>query len=108
MAGINVMVADNDDAALREFTVVEQMFQDIQTGQRRLLQPPLSAEQFSARGSADHSMLRIKAVGAPQTVKQELDAFVERTGADELITVTYAYDPAVRDRSYELLAETWF
>ena len=107
MAGINIMVADTDEQAHREFTVVEQMFQDIQVGQRRLLQPPVDPEQLSA-GSSQHSMLRIKAVGTPQTVHTQLDEFVERTGADELITVTYAYDPAVRDRSYELLAETWF
>ncbi len=108
MAGINVFVADTDEAAQREFTVVEQMFQDIQTGQRRLIQPPLTPEQFSARGPSDHSMLRIKAVGAPATVHEQLDASAQRTGADELITVTYAYDPAARDRSYELLADTWF
>ena len=108
MAGINVMVAETDDEAHRQYTVVEQMFQDIQTGQRRLLQPPLDEEQFRAQGSAEQPMLRIKAVGAPETVRDQLDAFVERTGADELITVTYAYDPAVRDRSYELLAQAWF
>lgn len=108
MAGINVFVADTDAEAHREFTVVEQMFQDIQTGQRRLIQPPLDAEQLTARGPVEQSMLRIKAVGAPQTVKTQLDDFVARTDADELITVTYAYDPAVRDRSYELLADIWF
>lgn len=108
MAGINVFVADTDVEAHREFTVVEQMFQDIQTGQRRLIQPPLDAEQLAARGPVEHSMLRVKAVGAPQTVKTQLDDFVARTGADELITVTYAYDPAARDRSYELLADLWF
>lgn len=31
-----------------------------------------------------------------------------RTGADELIVTTYAFDPAVRDRSLQLLAEAWF
>lgn len=108
MAGINVMVGDTDAAAQREFTVVEQMFQDIQTGQRRLLQPPVDPDQLTGLGPDGNPMLRIKAVGSPQTVHTQLDEFVERTGADELITVTYAYDPAVRDRSYELLAETWF
>ena len=108
MAGINVMVAETDAEAEREFTVVQQMFQDIQTGQRRLLQPPVEPHQITGLGAPEHSMLRIKAVGSPQTVKAQLDDFVERTGADELITVTYAYDPAVRDRSYELLAEVWF
>lgn len=53
-------------------------------------------------------MLRIKAVGSPQAAKAQLEDFVERTGVDELITVTYAFDPAVRERSLRLLAETWF
>lgn len=108
MAGINVMVADTDAQAEREFTVVQQMFQDIHTGQRRLLQPPVEPSQLPGASAAEHSMLRIKAVGSPDTVKNQLDDFVTRTGADELITVTYAYDPAVRDRSYELLADVWF
>lgn len=108
MAGINVMVADTDAQAQREFTVVEQMFQDVQSGQRRLLQPPVDPESLPGAGSAGNPMLRIKAVGTPQTVKTQLDEFVERTGADELITVTYAYDPAVGDRSRQLLADAWF
>lgn len=105
MAGINVVVADTDAEAQREYTVVEQMFQDIQTGQRRLLQPPVDPAQLGPVGSP---MLSIKAVGAPQTVRTQLEEFVERTGADELITVTYTYDPAVGDRSLKLLADAWF
>lgn len=104
MAGINVMVADTDESAAREFTVVEQMFLDIQSGQRRLIQPPVDPGQLTG----GQPMLQIKAVGAPQTVKTQLEEFVQRTGADELITVTYAFDPAVRERSLQLLAQTWF
>lgn len=108
MAGINVMVADTDEEAAREFTVVEQMFLGVQFGNIRKLQPPVDPETLAAQGGGNNPMLRIKAVGSPQTVKEQLEAFVERTGVDELITVTYAYDPAVRDRSLQLLAETWF
>ncbi|WP_280457960.1 LLM class flavin-dependent oxidoreductase [Nocardia carnea] len=108
MAGINVMVAPTDEEAEREFTTLEQMFLDIRSGRRRKLQPPLDPEELAAQGVRDHAMLRIKAVGAPRTVARELQEFVERTGADELITVTYAYDPAVRQRSLELLAGEWF
>lgn len=108
MAGINVMVADTDEQAQREFTTVEQMFLDIRSGQSRKIQPPVDPATLAGQGNPDHSMLRIKAVGAPQTVKEQLAAFVERTGADELITVTYAFDPEVRNRSLQLLAETWF
>ena len=108
MAGINVFVADTDAQAQREFTVVEQMFQDISSGQRRLIQPPVDPDQLTGSGPDGNPMLRIKAVGSPQTVTSQLNDFVERTGADELITVTYAYDPAARDRSYQLLADVWF
>lgn len=108
MAGINVMVADTDDQAAREFTVLEQMFQDIQRGISRKLQPPVDPETLASHGDRGNPMLKIKAVGAAPKVKAELEAFVQRTGADELITTTYAFDPSVRDRSLQLLAQVWF
>lgn len=108
MAGINVMVADTDTEAERQFTVLEQMFLDIQTGRLRTIQPPVDPDELARRGGRDQPMLRIKAVGTPRTVETQMQEFVARTGADELITVTYAFDPAVRDRSLQLLAEVWF
>ena len=103
MAGINVMVADTDAEAEREFTVVEQMFGDIQSGRSRKLQPPVDPGS-----TGPQPMLRVKAVGSPETAKAQLAEFAERTGADELITVPYAFDTAVRNRSLRLLAEAWF
>lgn len=108
MAGVNVMVAPTDEEAAREFTTVGQMFLDLRTGGRRKLQPPIDPEALAARGGGNNPMLQISAVGSPATVKQQLESFVERTGADELITATYAYDPQVRDRTLELLADAWF
>jgi luciferase family oxidoreductase group 1 len=108
MAGVNVMVAPTDAEAEREFTVLEQMFLDIQRGQRRRLQPPVDPAELAAQGGRDQAMLRIKAVGAPETAVRQLQELVERTGADELILTTYAYDSAVRERSLRLLAEHWF
>ena len=105
LAGINVMVADSDAEAEREFTTLVQMFADVASGRRRKLQPPIDPAR--AQG-LDNPMLSIKAVGDPRTVVRRLSEFVERTGADELITTTYAYDPAVRERSLRLLAENWF
>ena len=105
MAGINVMVADTDEEAQRQFTTLQQMFLDIRSGRQRKIQPPVDPSQFAGTSPA---MLQISAVGSPDTVKAQLEEFAERTGADELITVTYAHDPAVRDRSIELLADLWF
>lgn len=107
MAGINVMVAETDAEAEREFTVVEQMFADIQTGRSRKLQPPVEQGSITAL-NGPQPMLQIKAVGSPDTAKDQMEEFVTRTGADELITVTYAFDPAVRNRSLQLLADAWF
>lgn len=108
MAGVNVLVADTDEEAQREFTTVLQMFQGIATGKREKLQPPTPLESAAPFAGISHPMLRISAVGSPETVRKQLDALVDRTGADELITVTYTFDPAVRERSLQLLAELWF
>lgn len=106
MAGINVMVAETDEEAEREFTSVKQMFADIGRGRRRQLQPPIDPAEVE--GGGENPMLQISAVGSPETATRQMSEFVERTGADELITVTYAYDPAVAERSLKLLADAWF
>lgn len=105
LAGINVLVADTDEEAEREFTTILQMFADTAVGRKRKIQPPIDPEQ--AR-EIDNPMLKIRAVGSPENVVRRLDEFVEETGADEIITTTYSYDPAVRERSLKLLAENWF
>lgn len=105
MAGINVMVAETDEEAQREFTSVRQMFADIGRGRRRRLQPPIDPQDVEG---SENPMLQISAVGSPETATRQMSEFVERTGADELITVTYAYEPAVTERSLRLLADAWF
>jgi luciferase family oxidoreductase group 1 len=44
-------------------------------------------------------------VGSVATVRDAADDLLDRTGADELMAVTTAHDPADRVRSYELLAD---
>ncbi len=52
-------------------------------------------------------MLACSVVGAPDAVRRGLEAFVARTGADELMLTSQIYDPAARIRSYELTAGVW-
>ncbi|MDO5360847.1 MAG: alkane 1-monooxygenase, partial [Jeotgalicoccus sp.] len=54
------------------------------------------------------AMFSLKAVGSPETVRKKLEKFAEETGVDELIIVTYTYDPEKRKQSMELLADLWF
>lgn len=105
LAAINVLVADTDEEAEREFTTILQMFADVVTGQKRKLQPPIDPAQAL---ELENPMLRIKAVGSPETVVRRLEEFAASTGADEIMTTTYSYDPEVRERSLQLLAENWF
>lgn len=46
-------------------------------------------------------------VGSPATVRAGLLELLERTGAQELMVTTNAYDHADRVRSYELVAQAW-
>ena len=46
-------------------------------------------------------------IGGPDTVREKLEAFVERTAADELMITTMVHDHADRIRSYELIADLY-
>ena len=65
--------------------------------------------QISMVGPAENalldSVLSCSAVGSRDTVRAGIQAFVERTGADELMITSQVFDHEARLRSYELLAE---
>ncbi|WP_020008226.1 LLM class flavin-dependent oxidoreductase [Salinicoccus albus] len=110
MAGINVVVAPTDEEAEKIWTTTQMMLADMYSGQQRQLQPPVDPEELGSeqqRAKMD-GMFSLKAVGSPETVRKKLEAFVEDSGADELIVVTYTYDPEKRKQSMELLADLWF
>jgi alkanesulfonate monooxygenase SsuD/methylene tetrahydromethanopterin reductase-like flavin-dependent oxidoreductase (luciferase family) len=43
-------------------------------------------------------------VGSPETVRRGLDAFIARTGADEIMITAQIFDHAARLRSFEIAA----
>ena len=50
-------------------------------------------------------VLTCSAIGDASAVKAKIEAFVERTGADELMITSQIYDHQARLRSYEIVAE---
>ena len=44
-------------------------------------------------------------IGSPDTVRKGLEAFVARTGADEVMITSQIFDHAARVRSFEIAAE---
>ena len=109
MVAVNVVCADSDDEAARLFTSIQQRFLGMQRGQRGPLPRPISPAQMDAlwnprEKAGVQRMLAATAVGGPATVKQQIEAIIERTRADELIVAGAVHDHAARLRSYELLA----
>jgi len=51
------------------------------------------------------SVLSCSAVGARETVRARVQAFIDRTGADELMVTAQIFDHQARLRSYEILAD---
>ncbi len=109
MVAVNVVCADSDDEAAHLFTSIQQRFLGMQRGQRGPLPRPISPAQMDAlwnprEKAGVQRMLAATAVGGPATVKQQIEAIIERTRADELIVAGAVHDHAARLRSYELLA----
>ena len=50
-------------------------------------------------------VLSCSAIGSPDTVRREIEAFAKLTEADEIIVAAMIYDHAARLRSYEIAAE---
>ena len=107
MAGFNVFVADSDEEARFLRTSSQQSFLKLRTGNPGPLPPPVA--DFDAQlGPAERHLLgqisSCSAVGTADTVGLELQAFIGRTGVDEVILSSHIYDHQARLRSYEIAA----
>jgi luciferase family oxidoreductase group 1 len=108
MLGVNVFAAESDEEGRRLFTSVQQQFVNLRRGDPGKLQPPLrSIDDYctpAEKAGVEHA-LKYSMVGSRETVRRGLEAFVERTRADELMVTGQIYDHAARLRSFELAAE---
>jgi len=105
---VNVYVADTEDEAKRQFTSAQIGFLNLIRGTRSKMQPPIdSMDGLWSHGekAAVESRLAVSVIGAPDQVERGLERLIERTQADELITVSRIYDQQARIHSYELLAQ---
>ena len=107
MLGISVVAADTDAEAARLATSLQQQFLALQRGRPVQLQPPVDSMDGLwsplERAQVEH-VLREAIVGGPDTVRVRLEAFVARTGADELMITSHIHDHTARMRSYEIVA----
>jgi len=105
---INVVAADTDAEANRLATSLLQFFMGVVTGKRRLLQPPVDDinEIWSAmEAEAVGQMLGCSFFGGPETIREDLQSFMDQTKVDEVMVTSHIFDQAARLRSYELFSE---
>ena len=108
MLGVNVLAADDEAAARRSFTSVQQAFASLVRGRPGPFPPPVDdIEAHWTEIEKEHAsrMLRHAIVGSPTTVREGLARFAAATRADELIVVTTTYDPRERLASYAIVAD---
>ena len=105
MLGVNVVAADTDDEARVLASSGRQSFASLRAGRPIPLPPPSKEWQRDSADASDPSnQTRVSFVGAPATIRPQIEDFLARTQADELIAVSHIYDHGARLRSYELLA----
>ena len=108
MAGFNVFAADTHEEAELLASSQQQAFVALRTGNPRRLPPPVANYRASLgfQGAAilDH-VLQCSAVGDRDTVAHGIEAFVRRTGVDEVMVATSIYDHQARKRSLAITAD---
>ena len=108
MLGFNVFAADSDAEGELLATSLMQAFVALRSGNPGKLKPPLAgyAETLPLEFRAMlRSVLSSAAIGSAATVRTATQAFIDRTGADELMITSQIFDHDARLKSYSLLAE---
>jgi luciferase family oxidoreductase group 1 len=108
MLAANVIAADTDAEARRNFTSLQQAFTNLQRGTPGQIPPPIDDINTYwtplEKANVERS-LACSVVGSPGTVEQGLRDFIESHKPDELMITAHMYQHRARLRSFELIAE---
>lgn len=108
MVCLNVIAAETDEEAKREFTTTQQMFLNVVRGSQNKLRPPVDdmdeiwTEQERLVIS---TMTSVTFLGSKETVRNQLIEFQNQFNVDEIMVVSYIFDPDKQKRSYEIFKE---
>ncbi|MEA3012648.1 MAG: hypothetical protein QOD42_1193 [Sphingomonadales bacterium] len=108
MLGYNAFAAETDEEAALMATSLMQAFIALRQGMPGQLPPPVPGFYESLapaqRAGLDH-VLSCSAIGGPAKAHAAIQAFIARTGADELMITSQTFDHDARLRSFEIVAE---
>lgn len=108
MLGFNVFGAETDEQASFLASSMQQAFVNLRSGRPSRLQPPVKdywKKLDPVQQALLEGVLSCSAIGSPETVSSQLAAFIERTGADELMITCQIFDHAARLRAYEIAVQ---
>jgi luciferase family oxidoreductase group 1 len=108
MLGFNVFAADTEAQAQLVASSAQQAFVNLRSGRPGRLPPPREG-YLTQLGPQEQAILRqllyCAAIGTPEQVREQMQAFIAQTGADELMVAGQIFDHGARLRSYEIAAE---
>ena len=108
MAAVAVFAAETNEQAGRLFTSLQQSFVNLRRGAPGPLPPPVESMEglWTAveKYGVEHAF-REAIVGSPSTVKRGVEAFIDRTGVDELMVTAAIFSHEARLRSFEIVAQ---
>ena len=107
VACVNVVAAATDEEARYLATSFYQMALGMIRNKRRALPPPIptmEGEWTEQEQAAVQHMLHYAFAGSVQTVKEDLQSFVQSTGVNELMITSHLYDLGAKITCYELVA----
>ena len=108
MIGVPLIAAPTDDEAQYLASSIFQRVLGILRGTRGLLMPPQHdfLQQLNAQEKAAIAdFLACAVIGSPATVRQGLQALADQTGCDEMMFTCDVYDPALRLRALDIVAD---
>lgn len=108
MLGFSVFAADSEEEGQFLASSWQQAMIALRTGRPGKLPPPVAGFLESLdpmKRSMVQDSITCAAIGNPEQVQEQLEAFIDRTTADELIITSQSYDHAARLHSYEIVAQ---
>ena len=108
MVGVNVIAADTDEQANYLSTSMQQQFLNLIRNRPGKLQPPVdNMDDYwtDYEKAALEQQLGGSIIGSKETVREKLQAFLDKTQADEMIVNAQIYDHQARLRSFEIVSE---
>ncbi|MFT4414314.1 LLM class flavin-dependent oxidoreductase [Fredinandcohnia humi] len=108
MVCLNVIATESDEEAQKEITTMQQFFLNVVRGTQSPLRPPVESMDgiwSPPEKEMATSMASVTLLGSKDSIREQLTRFQEKYNVNELMAVSYIFDPEKQKRSYEILKE---